>query len=54
MRSVMMGIGMTLHGGEAYVNYKPNLFDDDGNIGDGRPPQKFLARLRRSLRDAGW
>src|ERR1700686_5334037 len=32
LRSVMLGLGMTLLGGEAYVPFKPNLFDDQGNI----------------------
>ena len=41
LRSVMLGLGMTLMGGEAYVNFKPNLFDDQGNIGD-ETTQKFL------------
>jgi chromate reductase len=34
LRSVMLGLGMTLLGGEAYVTFKPNLIDDQGNIGD--------------------
>ena len=37
----MLGLGMTLLGGEAYVSFKPNLFDDQGNIGD-ETTQKFL------------
>ena len=37
----MLGLGMTLLGGEAYVTFKPNLFDDQGNIGD-ETTQKFL------------
>ena len=41
LRSVMLGLGMTLLGGEAYVNFKPNLFDDQGNISD-ETTQKFL------------
>jgi chromate reductase len=41
MRSVMLGLGMTLLGGEAYVSNKQGLFDDDGNIGD-ETTQKFL------------
>src|SRR5579862_6210477 len=41
LRSVMLGLGMTLLGGESYVQFKPNLFDDDGNIGD-ETTQKFL------------
>jgi chromate reductase, NAD(P)H dehydrogenase (quinone) len=34
LRSVMTGLGMTLLGGESYVQFKPNLIDDHGNIGD--------------------
>jgi chromate reductase, NAD(P)H dehydrogenase (quinone) len=41
LRSVMLGLGMTLLGGEAYVSNKQGLFDDDGNIGD-ETTQKFL------------
>jgi chromate reductase len=41
VRTVMLGLGMTLMGGESYVQFKPNLFDDDGNIGD-ETTQKFL------------
>ncbi len=41
LRSVMLGLGMILLGGEAYVTNKPNLFDDQGNVGD-ETTQKFL------------
>lgn len=41
LRAIMLGLGMTLLGGEAYVTNKPGLFDDDGNIGD-ESTQKFL------------
>lgn len=41
LRSVMLGLGMTLLGGEAYVSNKQGLFDDNGNIGD-ETTQKFL------------
>ncbi len=41
LRTVMLGLGMTLLGGESYVQFKPNLFDDEGNIGD-ETTQKFL------------
>jgi chromate reductase, NAD(P)H dehydrogenase (quinone) len=34
LRSVMTGLGMILLGGEAYINFKPNLVDEHGNIGD--------------------
>ena len=34
LRSVMTGLGMILLGGEAYVTFKPNLIDEQGNIGD--------------------
>ncbi|HTV29674.1 MAG TPA: NADPH-dependent FMN reductase [Xanthobacteraceae bacterium] len=41
LRTVMLGLGMTLLGGESYVQFKPNLFDDAGNIAD-ETTQKFL------------
>ena len=41
LRTVMLGLGMTLMGGESYVQFKPNLFDDEGNVGD-ETTQKFL------------
>ena len=41
LRSVMLGLGMTLLGGEAYITNKQSLFDDAGNIGD-ETTQKFL------------
>ena len=34
LRSVMTGLGVILLGGEAYVTFKQNLVDDQGNIGD--------------------
>jgi len=34
LRSVMLGLGVTLLGGEAYISFKPNLVDDQGNITD--------------------
>jgi NAD(P)H-dependent FMN reductase len=39
--SVMTGLGMVLLGGEVYVTFKPNLIDDQGNIGD-EGTRKFL------------
>jgi len=41
LRTVMLGLGMTLLGGESYVTFKPNLIDDHGNIAD-ESTQKFL------------
>ena len=41
LRSVMGGLGMILLGGEAYITFKPNLIDDQGNIGD-EGTRKFL------------
>jgi chromate reductase, NAD(P)H dehydrogenase (quinone) len=41
LRTVLIGLGMILLGGEAYITFKPNLFDDNGNIGD-ETTQKFL------------
>ena len=34
LRSVMVSLGTILLGGEAYITFKPNLIDADGNIGD--------------------
>lgn len=34
LRTVMLGLGMTLLGGESYIQFKPNLVDDAGNITD--------------------
>jgi chromate reductase, NAD(P)H dehydrogenase (quinone) len=41
LRSVMVSLGTILLGGEAYITFKPNLVDVDGNIGD-EPTRKFL------------
>ena len=41
LRSVMTGLGMILLGGEAYITFKPNLVDEQGNIGD-ESTRKFL------------
>src|ERR1700686_3698301 len=41
LRTVMLGLGMTLLGGEAYVTFKPNLIDDQGKVSD-EGTQKFL------------
>jgi chromate reductase, NAD(P)H dehydrogenase (quinone) len=34
LRTVMVGLGATLLGGDAYVTFKPNLIDEHGNFGD--------------------
>ena len=52
LRSVMTGLGMILQGGEAYVTFKPNLVDDQGDVGD-ESTWRFPARLPRSIRFAG-
>jgi chromate reductase, NAD(P)H dehydrogenase (quinone) len=41
LRSVMTGLGATLLGGEAYVTFKPELVDAQGNIPD-ESTRKFL------------
>jgi chromate reductase, NAD(P)H dehydrogenase (quinone) len=41
LRTVMLGLGMTLLGGESYIQFKPNLIDDQGNVSD-ESTQKFL------------
>jgi len=34
LRTVMLGLGMTLLGGESYIQFKPNLIDEAGNVTD--------------------
>ena len=46
--SVMVGLGMILPGGEAYVTFKPNLVDEDGNITD-ESTRKFLQGFDRFI-----
>jgi chromate reductase len=41
LRTVMLGLGMTLLGGESYVTFKPNLIDEQGKIAD-ETTEKFL------------
>jgi chromate reductase len=41
LRTVMLGLGMTLLGGESYVQFKPNLIDDHGDVTD-ESTKKFL------------
>jgi len=41
LRTVMLGLGMTLLGGESYITFKPNLIDDQGKITD-ETTEKFL------------
>ena len=36
LRSVMVGLGSLLLGGEAYITFKPGLIDERGNISDPR------------------
>ena len=46
---VMVGLGTTLLGGEAYVTFKPDLVDADGNIGDEKFLQGFLDKFASLL-----
>src|ERR1700691_2773250 len=41
LRTVMLGLGMTLLGGESYITFKPNLIDDQGKVTD-ETTEKFL------------
>jgi chromate reductase, NAD(P)H dehydrogenase (quinone) len=41
LRTVMLGLGMTLLGGESYIQFKPNLVDEAGNVTDENT-KKFL------------
>jgi chromate reductase, NAD(P)H dehydrogenase (quinone) len=34
LRTVMLGLGMTLLGGESYIQFKPDLVDEAGNVTD--------------------
>jgi chromate reductase len=44
LRSVMVGLGALLLGGEAYITFKPGLIDEQGHIGD-EGTKAFLQRL---------
>lgn len=44
LRQVLGNLGVLVMGGEAYVSFKPNLIDDDGNITD-EGTRKFLQDL---------
>jgi len=41
LRTVMLGLGMTLLGGESYVQFKPTLIDDENTVTD-EGTRKFL------------
>jgi len=41
LRSIMLSVGTIIQGGDAYVTFKPNLIDDEGNISDDST-RKFL------------
>ncbi len=41
LRNILVSLGATLLGGDAYVTFKPNLIDEHGAIGDAST-QKFL------------
>ena len=44
LRSVMVGLGALLLGGEAYIMFKPGLIDEQGNISDDGT-KAFLQRF---------
>jgi chromate reductase, NAD(P)H dehydrogenase (quinone) len=44
LRSVMVGLGALLLGGEAYITFKPGLIDEQGNISD-EGTKAFLQRF---------
>ena len=52
LRSVMVGLGAILLGGEAYVTFKPNLVDEPGQH-RRRRHAAVSARFHRSVRDPG-
>jgi chromate reductase, NAD(P)H dehydrogenase (quinone) len=41
LRNILISLGVILLGGEAYITFKPNLIDADGNVGD-ESTRKFL------------
>jgi chromate reductase, NAD(P)H dehydrogenase (quinone) len=41
LRNILISLGVILMGGDAYITFKPNLIDADGNIGD-EGTRKFL------------
>ena len=41
LRSIMFSLGAILMGGEAYITFKPDLIDSDGNVAD-ETTRKFL------------
>jgi chromate reductase len=41
LRSIMVSLGTIPQGGEAYITFKPDLVDAEGNIGD-ESTRKFL------------
>jgi len=48
LRTIMLGLGMTLLGGESYVQFKPDLIDTEGNITDASTKtflQSFVDRF---------
>jgi chromate reductase, NAD(P)H dehydrogenase (quinone) len=51
LRSVMVGLGALLLGGEAYITFKPGLIDEQGNISD-EGTKAFLQRFGASSRTA--
>ena len=50
LRAVLGDIGMLVMGGEAYINFKPELIDDEGNITD-ESVEKFLKAFVDQLAD---
>jgi chromate reductase, NAD(P)H dehydrogenase (quinone) len=45
LRAVMISLGMILLGGEAYVTFKPNLIDAQGEVGDASTRQFLQGHL---------
>ncbi len=49
LRQIMSGLGCIVTGGETYINFKPGLIDDNGDIGDESVRGFLAAFLERFL-----
>ena len=50
LRTVMLCLGMTLLGGESYIQFKPDLIDDHGNVADEARRSSFRVLSTASRR----
>jgi len=49
LRQIMSGLGCIVAGGETYINFKPGLVDDNGDIGDESVRGFLAAFIERFL-----